>query len=338
MKFVQVADVHFDVPFTTISDRADLGEMRRIEQRKAFKKMINFIKENNVEYLFICGDLYEHEYIRKSTIEFINNEFKEIPDTQIFIAPGNHDPMTRDSYYKNYNWTDNVKIFTSHVDNVDLGECEVWGYGFDSFELKSNEIDNLDLNHDKFNILLTHGDLYTDSIYNHISNAKAFDYVAIGHIHKRDDFYSGSLISLGFDETGEHGFIYGEVENKKLIRKFIKADDRELIVDELDISNINSEEELVEKLNSVECGDNLYEIKLIGNRNVNTDINLKLIQENIIKIKDKTSFKLDIEQKKDEKTLTGFFVKNLKKMLENGDINEEQYQKILELGNRVLNK
>ena len=59
MRFVQVGDIHFDVPFTTISDRADLGEMRRLEQRKAFKKVIDFVNVNKVEYLLIVGDLYE---------------------------------------------------------------------------------------------------------------------------------------------------------------------------------------------------------------------------------------------------------------------------------------
>ena len=46
-----------------------LGNIRRLEQRKAFKKMIEYIKENEIEYLLIAGDLYENEYIRKSTIE-----------------------------------------------------------------------------------------------------------------------------------------------------------------------------------------------------------------------------------------------------------------------------
>ena len=57
MKFVHIADVHFDVPFSTISDRAELGQARRLEQREAFKKVIEFIKENNIEYSIhgVCG-------------------------------------------------------------------------------------------------------------------------------------------------------------------------------------------------------------------------------------------------------------------------------------------
>ena len=65
MKFVHIADMHFDSPFATLSDKGNLGEQRRIEQRRIFKKVIEYIKENKIEYLFISGDLYEHKYIRK---------------------------------------------------------------------------------------------------------------------------------------------------------------------------------------------------------------------------------------------------------------------------------
>ena len=111
MKFIHMADMHFDIPFTVLNNRNKLGEKRRLEQREAFRKVINFIKEHNIEYFFIAGDLYEHEYIRKTTIEYINNLFKEIPKTKVYIAPGNHDPYINDSMYKTFNWNDNVYIF-----------------------------------------------------------------------------------------------------------------------------------------------------------------------------------------------------------------------------------
>ena len=39
MKFVHIADMHFDMPFTMLS-KNDLAEERRLDQRKAFQKMI----------------------------------------------------------------------------------------------------------------------------------------------------------------------------------------------------------------------------------------------------------------------------------------------------------
>ena len=91
MKFIHMADMHFDSPFVNLSQIDTLGDFKRLEQRKAFKKIIEYIKENNIEYFFISGDLYENQYIKQSTIEYINNLFKEIPKTKIFISPGNHE-------------------------------------------------------------------------------------------------------------------------------------------------------------------------------------------------------------------------------------------------------
>lgn len=341
MKFVQIGDVHFDIPFTTISDRLNLGEQRRLEQRKAFKKVIDYIKDNDVENLFICGDLYENEYIRSSTIEYINKLFKEIENTKIFIIPGNHDPFLNDSFYKNFKWNSNVKIFGSKIEKVELDNVNIYGYGFDDFELNKN-LEEIELDKNKFNILLTHGDLYNASKYNAINLKdiinKGFDYIAIGHIHKRDEYYSGSLISLGFDEPGEHGFIYGEVNENKLVRKFVKADSREFITMEIDVSKYESKEDLIEALNEIDTKDNLYEIIFVGNRKFDIEINIKLLQENIVKIKDKTKYSVNLEQKENEKTLTGFFIKNLKEELNNQLITEEEYEKILELGSKILNK
>ena len=53
MKFVHIADMHFDSPFIALSDKWNLVEQRRLEQRKVFKKVIEYIEQNKIEYLFI---------------------------------------------------------------------------------------------------------------------------------------------------------------------------------------------------------------------------------------------------------------------------------------------
>ena len=344
MKFVHIADVHFDAPFKTITDRAELGQTRRIEQKEAFKNVIEFIKENDVDYLFISGDLYEQEYIRKSTINYINNLFGEIKDTNVFIAPGNHDPYINNSYYKTFEWADNVKIFTENVEKVEKDDVCIYGYGFNNYEMNLNQLKDINIDDkNKINILITHGTIINgnelNGIYNPISKneliRKNFDYIALGHIHKRDEFYPGSLISMGFDELGEHGFIYGEINNKKMNTKFIKADKRELKEIDFDVSDIYSEEELIEKLNLINTENNLYKINLIGERNFIINLDIKLIQKNIIKIKDNT--KLKIEIKENNNTLKGIIIKQLNKKIKNKEINQKEYDEIIELIIKIFN-
>ena len=344
MKFVHIADVHLDTPFKTISDRADIGIERRLEQREALKKVTNYIKENNIEYLFISGDLYDQEYIRETSISFLNDLFKQIPNTNIYIAPGNHDPYLKNSFYATYAWNNNVKIFTNVVEKVEKDDVNIYGYGFNSFEMNDNQLENINIeDKDKINILITHGDL-NESKYNPIKlnelKEKGFDYVALGHIHKRDDktniVYPGSLISLGFDELGEHGMVAGEINNKELNKKFIKIDEREFVEYEFDVSNILSEEELIEKINSIEGENKLFKIILVGYRNFPININIKLINKNIIKIKNNT--KIKVEYKENNSTLKGLFIKKLNERKNNNLIDEKTYEEILEIAEQALGK
>ena len=46
MKFVHIADMHFDTSFTQLSNSENLGNLRRLEQKKVFKKVIEYIKNN----------------------------------------------------------------------------------------------------------------------------------------------------------------------------------------------------------------------------------------------------------------------------------------------------
>lgn len=355
MKFVHIADMHFDSPFVNLSEKDIMGDLRRLEQRKVFKKIIEYIKENNIKYFFISGDLYEHKYIKQSTIDYINKLFEEIPETNIYIAPGNHDPYTKNSYYNKYNWSKNVKIFGPKVEKIETQDANIYGYGFDDFYCSDSGIENIELERtEKPNILIIHGNIDGSTIedmqYNSMSKKmleeKEFDYVALGHIHKKDYnteenqkiVYPGSTISLGFDELGEHGMIVGDLEKNKLETQFIKLDDKQFTKRELNVDNIYSKEELIEKINELEIEENNYvEIILIGNRNFEInkyDLIKYILNNNIIKIKNNTKIAYDLEKLENENTLKGLFIKEMNKKLKNAETEEEKeiIEKSIEIG------
>lgn len=358
MKFIHMADMHFDAPFIVLNNRNDLGDKRRFEQREAFKKIINYIKENEIEYLFIAGDLYENQYIRKTTIEYINNLFKEIPNTKIYITPGNHDPYLINSMYKIFNWNINVHIFDSKVNIIENEDCDIYGVGFDNFYFRDSGINEIEIrNKEKINILITHGTLNGGTIgdmeYNPLNKNKlkelGFDYVALGHIHKLDYnteinqriVYPGSTISMGFDELGKHGVILGDINKENVKLEFIPIDNKEFEEIYLDISEINSKEELIEKMNDLELNNNtFYKIIITGNKNFEINIYelFKFIsKENIIKIKDKTKIKIDLEEISKSNNLKGLFVKEILKELEENNYEKNTLENALEIGLEILN-
>ena len=342
MKFVHIADMHFDMPFTVLSKNG-LAEERRLDQRNIFNKMINYIKENNIEYVFIAGDLYENEYIRKSTIEYINNCFKQIPNTKIYITPGNHDPYLVNSYYNKYEWNENVHIFTN-LDIVKDENINIYGYGFTDFY--SNKIklqENID--ESKINILIMHADLdaskkenidYNPILESELKNIN-FDYIALGHIHKsnfdknRKIIYPGSMIAGGFDELGKHGMVVGEINEKsrEIFLEFVELDNKEFVEIEIDISSFVSKEELLEKINEMKIDTNkYYKIILTGRTNLQVDT-LELIKsienKHILKIKNIAAKEYDLEKISKEQSLRGIFVKELLEQ-----INKENEKQILD--------
>ncbi len=357
MKFVHIADMHFDTPFENLNLKNNFGKIRRLDQREIFKKIIKYISENKIEYFFISGDFYENEFIRKSTIEYINELFKEIPQTKIFITPGNHDPYLKNSMYYNLEWNDNVKIFTSKIEKVETPEADIYGVGFEDFYCSNLNIENIKIeNKNKINILITHGALNASNKlqlqYNPLNENKlkqlGFDYIALGHIHKPDYnreenqriVYPGSTIAMGFDELGKHGFITGNIEKEKIEINFIPIDDKEFVEIELDITNLNDADELIEKLNNLELETNkFYKIILIGKRKfeiITSNILNLLNNKNIIKIKDKTTLQFNIEELANDYTLKGIFVKEIIEELKKENYTEEQLNKILEIGLSAL--
>jgi len=355
MKFVHIADMHFDSPFIALADKGNLGEYRRIEQRKIFKKAIEYIKENNIEYLFISGDLYEHKHIRKSTIEYINNLFKEIENTKIFISPGNHDPILKKSFYSTFNWNENVHIFGPEIEKIELENVDIYGYGFDDFYCSNTNIENLQIeNSEKINILIIHGTLDGSNAeemqYNSMSTTmlkqKGFNYIALGHIHKNNFeknakiIYPGSTMSQGFDELGEHGMVVGEINSEENKLEFIKLDETEFVEEEINCTEINSVEELIEKINEIKIQENkLYKIILIGKRNFEINIyNLYKYELNdrIIKIKNNTKPNFNIKEIAKENTLKGLFAKEILEEIKNKNYDEEIIEQALELGMEIL--
>ena len=359
MKFVHIADMHFDTSFTTLTNKAGLGDIRRQDQRLAFKKIIDYIKENEIPYLFISGDFYEHEYIRLSTIEYINNLFTEIPGTQIFISPGNHDPYLKDSFYNKFYWSENVHIFDSKMSIFETEDANIYGFGFDDFYYTNHEIETMEIkDRNKINILVAHGSLNASETlekeYNPMSQKmienKGFDYVALGHIHKlyyneepnQRVVYPGSTVSLGFDELGQHGMIVGNVEKGKIEIAFVPVDNKEFVIKEIDVTNVLDLDELATIINNIDFAENTYyKISLVGRRDFEINLfklNKLLINGNIIKVKDYTKLNYDLERISKENTLRGLFVKEILQKMEENPQDEEILQNALDIGFEILEK
>lgn len=368
MKFVHIADMHFDSPFVNLSDKDGLGDLRRLEQRKVFKKVIEYIKENDIKYLFISGDLYEQKYIKKSTIEYINNLFKEIPETKIFISPGNHDPYNEKSFYKMINWPDNVYIFKGKMQSKEIGELNlvVWGAGFNNNYEHEGLINEINIDKSKINIMVIHGEIESGNskneynpIYLRDIEKTGIEYVALGHRHKFSGIlksgntnyaYSGCPQGRGFDEEGERGIIIGDIYKGGVSLNFKSICKRKYITREVQIDDINTYDELISKIlslgNEEELKRNFYKIILTGKVKEHFTLKENILMEKVkdnfyyIKFIDKTIIGMNINEFSMDFSIRGRFVTKIIKMIQKSNDEEEKniLQNALKLGMQCLSE
>lgn len=338
MKFIHIADVHFDMPLIVLKNNRELVKKRRAEQRQVFKDVIKLAKDEEIDCLFISGDLFEQKYIEKSTIEFIISSLQLIPNVKVFITPGNHDPYIKNSPYKTYAWPSNVKIFNKDISKISCGDADIYGFGFEEYEIQENNLKDLKIeNPAKINILITHGNLIGKSHYNDldIKDLEKFDYVALGHIHaKKIDnkiVYPGSLLSCGFDECGEHGLVIGEITKNDLKYEFKNMEYHHFEVKDIDISDAKIPSDVIDKLN---IGEDIYQIILKGQKNLDIKeliTQIKLSFTNVCDIKNETYLPYNLEEIATQKNIKGIFTKKMLELLNNEPENKEVIEKAIEI-------
>ena len=338
INIVHCADIHFDTPFTAIGERA---AVRKDEIRITFSNIIESCIQRNAALLLISGDLFDAAYVTEETIRFIISSFRRIPDTKIFISPGNHDPYMSSSRYASEIWPENVHIFKNNfIEFVELPEYKVRVYGaaFTSPYVNKNIMDGFNcIKDDYINIMTIHGELVssgTKSDYNPIASDSValsyLNYLALGHKHTYVEgllgatcyAYPGAPEGRGFDELGDKGIISGTISKNKVSLEFIKTSQRNYYEKEIDISGLFTHEDICNRIQNAilppdSASSHLYKVILTGyvENGFRPDINLLLSRLNdkffYIKIVNRLKTKLNFEALKKESSLKGIFTRKM---------------------------
>ncbi len=238
MKFLHAADLHLGAPFRSVQAASpQIAVMLAKAVRTAVDRMTDLALRECVDFVVICGDIFHSdETMQASQIHFRENMGKlnsaEIP---VYLICGNHDPLMPGS--KRISLPANCHLFPADTARccrvVKNGEilAEIAGISYRA----KNVGENLALHYpspsaDCFSIALLHGNL-TGSREPHENYApfslddlasKGYHYWALGHIHKPQQHklkngiavYPGSIQGLDPTETGEHGCMLVETDQK----------------------------------------------------------------------------------------------------------------------------
>lgn len=357
LKFLHFSDIHLDAPFSSLGSKF-AAEQRRRDLLEVFGRIIDLAKKEAVDIILISGDLYEHEYVRKSTIHYINKKFSEIPETKVFIVPGNHDPCISNSYYQNFEWSKNVCILSENRTKVFLEEHNacVYGAGFSNFHEGTSLINKIEPADPRYiNILLVHGTVdldFKDSRYNPMSSGElallGMDYIGLGHFHntlrgvgKSENIYNpGSPEPLGFDEEGEHGVFIGRIdfvskEEKKLQVKFEKTCKRQYKSFEIKSDCFESDDQIIDEIFRKAVKDenrnDLVHITLKGYTMPGYRINAANIASAIedsffyAVVNDETVNQYNYEELMNEPGLKGLFVRKMFSLIDKAENEKEKH-------------
>ncbi|NLM28373.1 MAG: DNA repair exonuclease [Clostridiaceae bacterium] len=367
VSFVHCADIHLDASFKGDGSHSFSSE-RRKDLKKTFEAIINIVLEKDADFLLISGDLYEHDYASKSTINWLNEQFSKLGDKPVVIVTGNHDPYVKNAWYRIYPWRENVRILTTaspeFMDNT--RNVYFYGIGFDTFrQERLPDIKPPSISTEKINICLFHGTLdmdFTGNPYNPVSSEElhrlGFDYYALGHFHRKNEslaeagmIYPGSPEPLGFDEQGEHGVYFVSIskENGKAETRyhFIQIQQRKYVEYNLDAGGIQSEEELIKRaellLSSSNAERDIVKINLSGRIPADISLDLAALEHALadrcfsLDINDCTYPDYDLDELAKEKNITGVFINMMKEKIDNASGDEKQMlEKALYLGLEAL--
>jgi len=304
VKIVHSGDIHLDCAY--IGFPTDKAKIRAEEQLLSFQRIISKVQEEKADILLLSGDLFENDFVTYKTAAFLKREFEKISDVHIFISPGNHDCISGNEIYKNFDLGENVTVFSPKLSYEEIAKLNVRVYGY-GFSGKDDSIDiSAELDDKYINILLIHASLPPYSDTNPISRdaliKSGYDYIAAGHIHAHEGFikygsstvaYCGTPEGRYFDECGEKGFIVLDISKDEIKGQFIKNSYRITDKIEIDVSDCFVTGDIIEKLGTLNK-NNVYEIVLCGTPSENAFFESATIENALkdkaffVKVKDKT--------------------------------------------------
>ncbi len=270
--FVHAADLHLDAPFR----RVDVADPRVrdacVEATfTAFDRIVEICIDRGAAFLVIAGDAYntaERSFRAQSRFRSAAERLGEA-GIRVFLAGGNHDPVTAGNFA--LQMPDNVHVFSATtVERVDFPSaddphCALYGRSFG----RSRETANLAREFkkgatDPFAIGVLHANVGGDQDYEPYApcsledlRASGMDYWALGHIHKHEVLtseppavYPGSPQGLDPNEAGEHGCVVATVGSSGVTTEFVEtapiAWDRRTV----DLSDASSLDDVIAELDS----------------------------------------------------------------------------------------
>ena len=342
MRILHAADLHLDSAFAGLAE--EKAALLRQESRDILRRMVDWANDHAVDVMLLSGDLFDSDRMYSQTARTLAQALARFRG-RIFLSPGNHDFYAPGSGYDAVDWPENVHIFASRRPQTVLLRslnASVTGAAFTSAE-EWEPFDGASFSGGDAPIRLgvLHGEVTRgESKYRAIPPAEIektnLTYLALGHVHRCAGVqragntayaYPGCLPGRGFDETGDKGFLYGEITPEKVELEFIPFAPRRYQSVTADITDRDPADAVRQALDP-DCGQDICRVLLTGSRREN--FSLAALTSELsglcaaLELTDETYPEEDVWARCGEDSLRGLFLQNLRARYDGADEDEKR--------------
>lgn len=338
LHLLHAADFHLDAPFAALPP--EKAAVRRAEQRTLLERLAETARSRSADLVLLAGDLLDGGAAYAETALALSRALAQT-GCPVLIAPGNHDFWSPRGPYASLRWPENVHIFSTGTltpyDPPKLN-CTVWGAAFLASSRDGSPLTGFTApQSDKLQLGVLHGDVAGRSRYAPIPEAEiaasGLAYLAMGHIHAASGphkagatawAYPGCPEGRGFDERGEKGALWVDMDGSMIHTEFVPLAGRRYEILDADVTG-DPEEALLAALPQGAEQD-IYRILLTGESD---GLDLKRLTELAaphfysVELRDKTRLRRDLWGRAAEDTLTGLFLRRMKDKLSHAANAEE---------------
>ncbi len=342
MRILHAADLHLDSAFAGLAE--EKAALLRQESRDILRRMVDWANDHAVDVMLLSGDLFDSDRMYSQTARTLAQALARFRG-RIFLSPGNHDFYAPGSGYDAVDWPENVHIFTSRRPQTVLLRslnASVTGAAFTSAE-EWEPFDGASFSGGDAPIRLgvLHGEVTRgESKYRAIPPAEIektnLTYLALGHVHRCAGVqragntayaYPGCLPGRGFDETGDKGFLYGEITPEKVELEFIPFAPRRYQSVTADITDRDPADAVRQALDP-DCGQDICRVLLTGSRRENFSLSVLTSELSglcaALELTDETYPEEDVWARCGEDSLRGLFLQNLRARYDGADEDEKR--------------
>ena len=342
MRILHAADLHLDSAFAGLAE--EKAALLRQESRDILRRMVDWANDHAVDVMLLSGDLFDSDRMYSQTARTLAQALARFRG-RIFLSPGNHDFYAPGSGYDAVDWPENVHIFTSRRPQTVLLRslnASVTGAAFTAAE-EWEPFDGASFSGGDAPIRLgvLHGEVTRgESKYRAIPPAEIektnLTYLALGHVHRCAGVqragntayaYPGCLPGRGFDETGDKGFLYGEITPEKVELEFIPFAPRRYQSVTAAITDRDPADAVRQALDP-DCGQDICRVLLTGSRRENFSLSALTSELSglcaALELTDETYPEEDVWARCGEDSLRGLFLQNLRARYDGADEDEKR--------------